>query len=232
MVTYNRGGKLYDVRAKGCVMACWNMFIPYLVPELPDSQKEALAYAVKGPIVYTSVGVKNWTAWKNLGISSVNCPSMYHPTMALTEAVSLGDLQHAQTPDEPVALHLAKMMNIPGKPRKEQHRLGRAELLATSFEVFERNIRDQLGRVLGAGGFDPARDIIAITVNRWPHGYAYTYNSLYEPMDWVYTSPNTQAQCDRTPTPRANRNSPIPTRGRVRTRTRPSGRPIARSGIS
>ena len=190
VVSYNRGGKLYDVRAKACVMACWNMFIPYLVPELPAAQKEALSYAVKGPLVYTSVGVKNWTAWKQLGISSVNCPTMFHPTVALTEAVSLGDLQHAQTPDDPIALHLTKMMVVPGKTRKEQHRLGRAELLATSFEMFERSIRDQLGRVLGAGGFDPARDIIAITVNRWPHGYAYTYNSLYEPMEWVYTSSN------------------------------------------
>lgn len=39
-----------------------------------------------------------------------------------------------------------------------------------------------------AGGFDPARDIAAITVNRWPHGYSYTYNSLYEPLEWVYTA--------------------------------------------
>jgi spermidine dehydrogenase len=61
-------------------------------------------------------------------------------------------------------------------------------LLATSFETFERNIRDQLARTLGAGGFDPARDIAAITVNRWPHGYAYTYNSLTDPMEWVFTS--------------------------------------------
>ena len=170
VVSYNRGGKLYEVRGKACVMACWNMFIPYLAPELPEAQKEALAYAVKGPLVYTSVGVKNWTAWKSLGISNVNCPTMFHPTVALTEAVSLGDLQHAQTPDDPIALHLTKMMVSPGKTRKEQHRLGRAELLATSFEIFERSIRDQLGRILGPGGFDPARDIIAITVNRWPHG--------------------------------------------------------------
>jgi spermidine dehydrogenase len=190
IVSYNRGGKLYDARAKGCVMACWNMFIPYLVPELPAAQKEALSYAVKGPLVYTSVAVKNWTAWKNLGISNVNCPNMYHTGVALTEAVSLGELQHAQTPDDPVALHLTKMMSVPGKTRKEQHRLGRAELLATSFEMFERNIRDQLARILSPGGFDPARDIIAITVNRWPHGYAYTYNSLFEPMEWVYTSSN------------------------------------------
>jgi spermidine dehydrogenase len=188
VVTYNRGARLHDVRAKAVVMACWNMFIPYLAPELPAPQKEALAYGVKGPLVYTSVGVKNWTAWHKLGISSVNAPTMFHTGVALTEAVSLGDLRHARTPDEPVALHLTKIPTAPGKPRREQHRIGRAELLATTFETFERSIRDQLARVLGPGGFDPARDIIAITVNRWPHGYAYTYNSLYDPMEWVYTS--------------------------------------------
>jgi spermidine dehydrogenase len=192
IVTYNRGGKLHDVRASGVVMACWNMFIPYLVPELSGSQKEALAFAVKGPLVYTSVGVKNWTAWQKLGISSVSAPTMYHTSVALTEAVSLGDVEHAQTPDEPVALHLTKAMSVPGHPRKEQHRLGRAELLNTPFSIFERQIRDQLGRILGPGGFDPARDIIAITVNRWPHGYAYTYNSLYDPMEWVFTSTNSR----------------------------------------
>lgn len=192
LITYNRGGKLYDVRARGCVLACWNMFIPYLVPELPQAQKNALAYAVKGPIVYTSVGVKDWTAWKNLGISNVNCPTMYHTGLALTEAVSLGELQHAQSPREPITLHLTKVMSVPGKPRQEQHRLGRAELLTTTFETFERKIRDQLARVLGPGGFDPARDIVAITVNRWPHGYAYTYNSLFEPMEWVYTNSNSR----------------------------------------
>ena len=192
LVTYNRGGTLHDVRASGVVMACWNMFIPYLVPELPAHQKEALAFAVKGPLVYTSVGVKNWNAWQKLGISNVSAPTMYHPSVSLTEAVSLGELQHAQTPDEPVALHLTKAMAVPGHPRKEQHRLGRAELLNTTFETFERNIRDQLARILAPGGFDPARDIIAITVNRWPHGYAYTYNSLYDPMEWVFTSTSTR----------------------------------------
>jgi spermidine dehydrogenase len=188
IISYVREGKLYDVRAKACVLASWNMMIPYLMPELPAKQKEALSYGVKGPLVYTSVGVKNWTAWKNLGISNINAPTMYHSSVALTEAASLGDLKHPQSPDEPIVLHLTKILNSPGKPRKEQHRLGRIELQETSFETFERNIRQQLARCLGGGGFDPARDIFAITVNRWPHGYAYTYNSLYEPMEWVYTA--------------------------------------------
>jgi len=188
IVTYSRGGKLYDVQARGCVMACWNMFIPYLVPELPAKQKEALAYAVKGPIVYTSVAVTNWMAWQKLRVANISAPTMYHSSVALTEASSLGEIQHPQSPTEPIVLHLTKVPASPGKPRQEQHRLGRAELLATSFETFERKVRDQLARSLGAGGFDPARDIFGITVNRWPHGYAYTYNSLFEPMEWVYTN--------------------------------------------
>jgi spermidine dehydrogenase len=147
---------------------------------------------VKGPLVYTSVAVRNWTSFQKLGISAVNASTMYHSTLELAEAASLGDLHHPQTPDEPMVLHLTKFPSAPGKPRKEQHRIGRAELYSTPFETFERKIRDQLGRVLGPGGFDPARDIIAITVNRWPHGYAYTYSSLYDPMDWVFTSTSTR----------------------------------------
>jgi spermidine dehydrogenase len=63
----------------------------------------------------------------------------------------------------------------------------REELLATSFETFEFKIRDQLARILSPGGFDPARDIVGIAVNRWPHGYSYTYNSLYDPLEWVFS---------------------------------------------
>jgi spermidine dehydrogenase len=185
---YVRGGKTYRVRSRAVVMACWNMFIPYLVPDLPAAQKEALAFGVKGPLVYTSVAVKQWTAFQKLGVASVNAPTMYHTGVALAEAVSLGDLRHPRTADEPMVLHMTRYAMSPGKPRKEQHRLGRADLLSTSFETFEKRIRDQLARNLGDGGFDPARDIIAIAVNRWPHGYAYTYNPLYDPMEWVYTS--------------------------------------------
>ena len=188
IVSYVRGGKTYQVRGRACVMACWNMFIPALVPDLPAKQKEALAYGVKGPLVYTSVAVRNWTAFQKLGVSSINAPTMYHSGVSLAEAVSLGDLQHPQTPDEPIVLHMGRTPCAPGKPRKEQHRIGRADLLSTTFETFERKIRDQLARSLGEGGFDAGRDIIAITVNRWPHGYAYTYNSLYDPLEWVFTS--------------------------------------------
>ncbi len=187
---YVRDGQTHSVRGRACVMACWNTVIPYLVPELPDHQKEALGFGVKAPLVYTSVAIRNWTSFERLGISRVSSPTMYHTRVALDEAVSLGELRHAESPDEPIVLSLSRYPSAPGLPRKEQHRLGRQDLLRTSFATFERNIRDQLGRILGDGGFDPGRDIVAITVNRWPHGYSYTYNSLYDPLEWVFTATN------------------------------------------
>ena len=65
----------------------------------------------------------------------------------------------------------------PGLSAQEQWKAGRHEILATSFETYEREIREQMDRVLGPGGFDSTRDIEAITVNRWPHGYAYGQNA-------------------------------------------------------
>ncbi|NIM52527.1 MAG: NAD(P)/FAD-dependent oxidoreductase, partial [Gemmatimonadales bacterium] len=77
---------------------------------------------------------------------------------------------------EPMVLQLNRVPLSPGLPAPEQFKAGRWDLLRTTFETFERKIRDQLGRMLAGGGFDPARDIEAITVNRWPHGYAYGYD--------------------------------------------------------
>jgi spermidine dehydrogenase len=71
----------------------------------------------------------------------------------------------------------------PGLPIRDQFRAGRVELMGTPYATFERNIRDQLARMLGEAGFDPARDIEGITVNRWAHGYAYAPNTLFDP-DW------------------------------------------------
>ena len=66
----------------------------------------------------------------------------------------------------------------------EQFRAGRYDLLGTSFATFEQNIREQLGAMLSEGGFDSARDIKAITVNRWPHGYAVGYDYDTGALNW------------------------------------------------
>jgi spermidine dehydrogenase len=182
-VAYMRGGKLQTVQAKGCVMACFNGMIPYLCPDLPEKQKDALAYLVKSPLVYTHTTIRNWTAFEKLGVSQIVAPGSYHNYVALDFPVSLGEYKFPSKPDEPMVLFMLRTPCKRGLPSREQYRAGRAELLRTPFSVFERNIREQLGRMLGGGGFDPARDIAGITVNRWAHGYSFAGNPLFDP-DW------------------------------------------------
>jgi spermidine dehydrogenase len=182
-ITYLTGGKARKVRASNCVLACYNSVIPYLCPEMPEKQKEALAYAVKQPLVYTNVQIRNWTALQKLGVSYIYSPGGYFCSTTLDFPVSLGDYKFPSSPEESCLLHLVRTPCSPGLPCKDQFKAGRYELFTTPFEVFERKIRDQLGRMLSGGDFDPTRDIQAITVNRWPHGYAYEYNPLFEPLD-------------------------------------------------
>ena len=189
-VTYVRDGKSRMVRGATCILACWNMVIPYMCPDMPDAQKEALAYGVKVPLVYTNVQIANWQSFKKLGVSGIRCPGSYFETVTLDFPVSIGAYKFPDNPDESCLLHLERVPCKPGLPARDQQRAGRMELYTTSFATFERHIREQLGAMLSPGGFDPARDIQAITVNRWPHGYAYEYNSLYDP-DW----PEDQQPC-------------------------------------
>jgi spermidine dehydrogenase len=182
-VSYIRGGKLQSVRGKNCVLACYGMMIPYLCPELPEKQKDALSYLVKTPLVYTHVAVRNWTSFDKLGVHQIVAPGGYHTLIALDFPVTIGQYQFPSTPEEPMVLFLLRTPCRPGLPMRDQYRAGRVELMGTPFATFERNIRDQLARMLGGAGFDPARDIEGITVNRWAHGYAYAPNSLFDP-EW------------------------------------------------
>jgi spermidine dehydrogenase len=191
-IHYVRGGSLYRVRAKHVVLACWNMMIPYLCPELPAEQKEALRYGVKVPLVYTAVALHNWSAFQKAGLRSIASPGMYHSMTSLEDPTTIGsyDLSPTST-TSPAIARMRRTPCQPGLTERDQHRVGHADLLSTPFEVMERRIREQLARMLGDAGFDPAREIAAITVNRWPHGYAYEYNYLFDP-EW----PEGQRPCD------------------------------------
>jgi spermidine dehydrogenase len=189
LLGYVRAGTLHCVEAKHAVLAGFHMMIPHIMPELPEAQRDALAKNVKAPLVYTNVLVRNWRAFANLKVSTISAPMSFHNQVALDFPVSLGGYRHSRDPDKPVLLHLA---HVPGAPNqgldaRTQFRIGRNALLAMSFADFEAKIRDELDRMLGPGGFSSARDIAAITVNRWPHGYSYVANALYDPDDYEDT---------------------------------------------
>ncbi len=193
-VTYINGGSAYKVRARASVLACWNFVIPYLCPEMPVEQKDALAYGVKAPLVFTQVALKNWKALHKLGISSAYCPGSYFTKLRMNHPVNMGDYRYPASPDDPMAVLLIRAATKPGLSQREQHRAGHIELYSTPFETFERNVYDQLGRMLKDGGFDASRDIEAITVNRWPHGYAYEYSSLWDASTSGVEPPNVRAR--------------------------------------
>jgi spermidine dehydrogenase len=180
-VVYVRDGRRVQVIGDNVVMACFNNIIRFIVPSLPEEQKQALAYASKVPMQYTNVLVRNWEPWKKVGVSEILAPNGYHTYVSLDFPVSIGRYECPTDPRQPIIVHMERNPNRPGLPRKQSHRFGRADMLATPFSTIEMEVRSQLARMLGPAGFDPKRDILAITVNRWPHGYAYTYDTLSDP---------------------------------------------------
>jgi spermidine dehydrogenase len=194
-ITYVRGGKAQQVRGRSCVLACYNMMVPHLCPELPEQQREALSYALKAPLVFAQVLIRNWKSFERLGLESAYCPGSYHTGVRLGAPVSMGGYRCPRTPDEPMVLQLTRAPLKPGLPAPEQWKIGRKEW--APFETYERKIRDQLGRMLSAGGFDPARDIEAITVNRWSHGYGYGCDPATNEVDFLLDWPEEKRNCLR-----------------------------------
>ena len=189
-VLYVRDGKAQTVRAKGCVMACYNTAIPYMVPSLPDKQREALSKAVRCVLMRTQIALRDWKAFEKMGVSGIGCPGTSYPgysSIGLNTPVSMGAYRAPSNPAEPIVVTLGGDVPFqykPGMTAREMFRATRQALLDTTFDQFERRIRTHMARVMSDGGFDPARDIAAITLNRWGHGYAMGQNLLFDP-DWT-----------------------------------------------
>lgn len=186
-VTYLQAGKPQRVRGAHVILACYNQVIPHICPEVSAKQREAIGYAQKTPLVYINVAVRNWRAMAELGFNSIYIPdaSLMH-SFGLDFPVSIGDYTYTSGPDEPAVLHGTFAPTTPdrGFTQKQQNRLGQRRILEMSFADYEAQVVRQLEGALAGGGFDAGRDIAALTVNRWPHGYAYEYNDLFDPVDF------------------------------------------------
>jgi len=186
-VTCIRDGKPERVRGRHVIMACYNTVIPHIVPEIQAEQREAIEQAQKTPLVYINIAVRNWRAMAELGCNNIYIPQpslMY--SFGLDFPVSIGDYAFTSGPNEPAVLHGTFLPTTPeqGFTQKEQHRLGQMRILEMSFDDCEAQIVRQMDGALGRAGFDVERDIAGITVNRWPHGYAYEYNELFDPPEF------------------------------------------------
>ena len=183
-VDYVKEGKALRVTGKHSVLACYNAMIPDLCPELPESQKDGLRYGEKAPLVWANVLLENSNAFSELGVNLIACPKDPFAVVTTAPPTSTGGHQPPKEPSDPMVVF---MMGIPsvkstGKETvRELFKAGRHVVYSTSFATYEKQIRDQLQVLLGPHGFNHEVDIKAITVNRWPHGYAYEYMALDDP---------------------------------------------------
>ena len=183
-VTYaSSEGKLKQVSARHAVLACYHSVIPHLCPTMPDTQKIALQYQVKMPLILTNVLLRNSEALDKLGVDAISCPGRLHARLFLFKGLHTGGYQRPDSAGEAVSLVFWGSVSPPedAVDIRSQLRGSRQKLLELSFEDFEREVRTVLDGLLGPAGFDVAEDILAITVNRWPHGYAYEYMQLWDP---------------------------------------------------
>jgi spermidine dehydrogenase len=182
-VLYARGERLTRLTATHVVYAGFSAMLPYICDDIGAAQRTALSHQVRAPMAYVNVALRNWRAWVRQGVHYVNNPSGFYSNLKLDYPVNLDDYRCSTNPDEPMIVHLLHV-SYPDGPTSDLRsawRAGRALLYARSFEEFEAHARDELTRILGPGGFDADRDLAAITVNRWGHGYAYEPVALFDP---------------------------------------------------
>ena len=184
-IGYVRQGGIRRVRSKACIMACYNVMVPYVLQGLDAAQGEALRRNVKGPLTYTNVLLRNWQAWDRLKVHSIANPSGFFSLAKLDYPVSMGGYRFSPDPSQAIIAHLVHVPTAPeaGPGLADKYRAARMKLFAMNFAQFETQIRDELTRMLGAGGFDAGKDILGITVNRWSHGYAYYPTPLFDQID-------------------------------------------------
>ena len=178
-ITYVKNGETYRARAQHAVMACYNDIIPSICPEVPEQQAEAIRYGSKIPFVVGSFAIRNWRAFVDAGVSSVYTPGdVFFKRLFLDFPVSMGDYHYSKGPDEPIVISAWYSPTTRGLPAIDQYRAGQAKLMQMSYDDFEKNIYSHLDGMLGSHGFDAEREIAGITLNRWPHGYAYEFEGI------------------------------------------------------
>lgn len=173
VIEYIDGNRSYQVKAAGVVMACYNMIIPHIVSDLPEDQAAGLRLQSKSPLQYTTVGLRNWRAIKEMEIGVAMSPGNMHQAVLMDFPVSMGGYEYTRTPDDPCVI---QMISCPygetvGAPRLEQFREARFKMLGLKFKDYEQEIRAHLSGMLPNDLFDFDRDVASITVNRWAHGY-------------------------------------------------------------
>jgi spermidine dehydrogenase len=187
-VTYIQEGQTYKVRSKHSILACNNKFIPHICSEIPAEQSKALDLAVRAPLVYINVALRNWRAFARANTERIYAPQGIFSHTSLDFPVSMGGYNFSSDPDKPVIAHIVHTPSAnlarDDMTARDLFKAGQRTIYNMSFDDYENEVYSLLDGALSDHGFDPNIDIAAITVNRWPHGYAYWPMDLWDDYDY------------------------------------------------
>jgi spermidine dehydrogenase len=171
IVTYAQGNTLRKVRAKAVVVSSGGWVTRNIVTDLPDAYADAYRQFRYGPILTANVALRNWRFFDKLGFTVARwfAGLGWHVCVRRNVAFSMRD--PPLTPNSPIVLTFYIPFLYPKADPSVQGSLGRAQLLATSYADFERQIVEQMSEMFGSAGFDARRDIAGIVLNRWGHSY-------------------------------------------------------------
>ena len=172
---------LYRVSARKCIYAGHAALAQRIVPQMPQTQQDAMRPNVKVPMVYTKVALKNARAFQKLGVYHIYAPNQPYCELWLDYPVKMGGYTPAQTPDEPIVLHCVRIATAQdGKTARDKYRAGRQALAAQDENALRGEILTQLRELFALAG-ENADDIVAdLTINRWAHGYSYERVGLFD----------------------------------------------------
>jgi spermidine dehydrogenase len=170
-IAYLKAGKLYRVKAHSVVMAggCWTT--KHIIRDLPEAHQNAYAQFYRSPCMMANVAVTNWRFLYRMGMSGCRWFEGIGNYLEVRKLALTGIEDQTIGPESPIVLTLKVLYPYPGQPIEEQGNRGRAEMIGTSFRDYEKRIREQFNEMFGSAGFDAARDIRGIILNRWGHAY-------------------------------------------------------------
>ena len=170
-ITYSNNGKLHRLRAKSVVMASGGWVNRHVIADLPQGHHEAYNEFVHAPVLVANVALRNWRFLERLGLSAAIWSGGFGFTCNIRRPMVVGGKSEPLDPDKPIVLTFYAPIFKPGLAARQQGAVARAEMLSTSFADYEQQIREQMTMMFSAGGFDAARDIAGVILNRWGHAY-------------------------------------------------------------
>ncbi len=176
VVTFHKEGALHRLAARRVVMASGGWINRHVLPGLPSAHRAAYDAFRHSSVLVANVALKNWRFLPRAGFGAAIWQGGLGFACNIRRPMKIGAPRPGAPaerlhPDDPIVMTFYVPYFFPGALPKEQGQQGRLRLLQASFRDLEREIREQMLRLFGDAGFDPAADIAGIVLNRWGHAY-------------------------------------------------------------